>query len=523
MLKTTEEAPAKLERRVLRKIYVLFAILTMFGLFAGIGIGVAVSERRATANESPNAETAESISASFSDVAKRVEPAVVNIDTKGKVPDIQLKGETPEGASGDDLMEYFKRQLPRRPSYAVGSGFIVDKAGYILTNSHVVDDASRITVRLQSGEEYIAKVIGADDETDLAVLKIEAGRELPSVKLGDSNNAQVGDWVLAIGSPFGLAQTVTAGIISQTKRETPQSNSFQKFIQTDAAINRGNSGGPLVNMNGEVIGVNSQIATSTGDYNGIGFALPSNEAASVYRQILSLGKVRRGYLGINLDTVKPEFAKVYQMPDLKGAIITRMLDKDSRAAQAGLQVNDVIIEVNGERIESSQDLITKISAIEPEKDTSVTFLREVNNKLEPRTITIKLAERPSTTTIATGDDAPKKLNNGATAAIIPLGLTLQEIPAQPSPANKFEGLKGVLIKDVDPASAVADIKRPDGRSALKEGDLIQRINRVNVTDMKTFNEIAGKLKTGDAVVLHIASYNQRTKTFQPNIVQFTVQ
>jgi serine protease Do len=522
MLKTTEEVSAKLERRVLRKVYVLFAILTVFGLFAGIGIGVAVSERRATANESPNAKTAESISASFSDVAKRVEPAVVNIDTKGKVPDIQLKGETSEGSSGDDLMEYFKRQLPRRPSYAVGSGFIVDKTGYILTNSHVVDDASRITVRLQSGEEFVAKVIGMDTETDLAVLKIDAGRELPSVKLGDSNTALVGDWVLAIGSPFGLAQTVTAGIISQTKRETPQSNSFQKFIQTDAAINRGNSGGPLVNMSGEVIGVNSQIATSTGDYNGIGFALPSNEAANVYQQILKQGKVRRGYLGINLDTVKPEFAKVYEMPDLKGAIITRMIDKSSRAALAGLQVGDIIIELNGERVESSQDLITKISAIEPEKDTSVTFLREVNNKLEPQTLSVKLAERPAESQTVSGDDPPKKLNNGATA--IPLGLTLQDMPAQPTPANKFEGLKGVLVKDVDPASAIADIKRADGRnSAIREGDLIMRINRVNVADMKSFNEIASKLKTGDAVVLHVANYNARTKTFQPNIVQFTVQ
>lgn len=523
MLKTTEEVSAKLERRVLRKVYVLFAILTVFGLFAGIGIGVVVSERRATANESPNAKIAESISASFSDVAKRVEPAVVNIDTKGKVPDIQLKGDTSEGSSGDDLMEYFKRQLPRRPSYAVGSGFIVDKTGYILTNSHVVDDASRITVRLQSGEEYVAKVIGADELTDLAVLKIDAGRELPSVKLGDSNTALVGDWVLAIGSPFGLAQTVTAGIISQTKRETPQSNSFQKFIQTDAAINRGNSGGPLVNMNGEVIGVNSQIATSTGDYNGIGFALPSNEAANVYQQILKQGKVRRGYLGINLDTVKPEFAKVYQMPDLKGAIITRMIDKDSRAALAGLQVNDIIIEINGERVEGSQDLITKVSAIEPEKDTSVTFLREVNNKLEPQTISIKLAERPPDNQTILSDDPPKKLNNSATA-IAPLGLILQDMPAQPQPANKFEGLKGVLVKDVDPASAIADIKRADGRnSAIREGDLIMRINRVNVTDMKSFNEIASKLKTGDAVVLHVANYNARTKSFQPNIVQFTVQ
>ena len=200
-----------------------------------------------------------------------------------------------------------------------------------MTNFHVVDDSSKITVSLPSGEEYIAKIIGTDEETDLAVLKIEAGRDLPFIKFGNSDKARVGDWVLAIGSPFGLTKTVTAGIISQTNRETPSGNAFQRFIQTDAAINRGNSGGPLVNMKGEVIGVNSQIATSTGDYNGIGFALPSNEASNVYKQILQNGKVRRGYLGVLLDSVKTEFAKVYDLPEAKGAIITEVRKKGAAA------------------------------------------------------------------------------------------------------------------------------------------------------------------------------------------------
>ena len=168
------------------------------------------------------------------------------------------------------------------------------------------------------------------------MLKIEAGHDLPFVKLGNSDQARVGEWVLAMGSPFGLTRTVTAGIVSQTNRETPQGTAFQKFIQTDAAINKGNSGGPLVNMNGEVIGVNSQIATSTGDYNGVGFALPSNEASNVYQQIVKSGKVRRGYLGVALESVKPEFAKVYGMDDPKGAIITELRDKMSPAGRAGL-------------------------------------------------------------------------------------------------------------------------------------------------------------------------------------------
>ena len=235
--------------------------------------------------------TPEKLSAYFAEVAKIVEPAVVSIDTKGKVPEVATKGE-PAPGDADDIMDFFRRQLPRRAAQSVGSGFIVDKRGYILTNAHVVEDAVRINVKLDSGEEYVAKVIGTDEETDLAVLKIDAGKDLPFVKLGDSAKSRVGDWVLALGSPFGLTRTVTAGIISQVKRETQATTPIQKFIQTDAAINRGNSGGPLVNMDGEVIGVNSQIATSTGDYNGIGFALPSAEAASVYDQILKTGKIR---------------------------------------------------------------------------------------------------------------------------------------------------------------------------------------------------------------------------------------
>src|SRR5215213_6438700 len=196
--------------------------------------------------------TPERLSASFAEVAKSVEPAVVNIDTKGKVPDVTVKDDnSPNKNSTEETLEDFLRRQ-RRPSYAVGSGFIVDRAGYILTNYHVVEDSSRITVQLHSGEEFLAKIVGTDEETDLAVLKIEAGREMTFVKLGESEKAQVGDWVLAIGSPFGLSQTVTAGIVSQVKRETPYTFQFpKKFIQTDAAINRGNSGGPLVNMDGE--------------------------------------------------------------------------------------------------------------------------------------------------------------------------------------------------------------------------------------------------------------------------------
>ncbi len=509
------------EKFSLRKVYLSFAFLAFACLICGASASRSFGQTGAE-KVRDLAATPEKLSASFAEVSRRVEPAVVNIDTKGKMPEVSLKGEKPSEQS-DDISEFYRRLVPRRPSYAIGSGFIVDKSGYILTNYHVVDDASKITVRLQSGEEFAAKIVGIDEETDVAVLKIDAGRELPFIKLANSDAAQIGDWVLAIGSPFGLAQTVTAGIVSQVQRETPYASSFQKFIQTDAAINRGNSGGPLVNMDGEVIGINSQIATSTGDYNGIGFALPSNDAANVYRQIVQNGKVRRGYLGVNLDSVKAEFAKVYNLPEAKGAIVTEVRDKQSAAGKAGLQAGDVILEFNNQKVASAPDLIAKVSSAAPQQAINVSFLREIGGKLERKTTVITLSERPSRT-VALDDETPVKLPvDGQKKAVEPFGLTLVELTPQLASAFKLEGEKGVVVKTINPASFIADVKTSNGLDALNENDLIQRINRVPVTDLKSFNEIAGKLKRGDAVVLEVQSYDFRTHSASHRIVQFTVQ
>lgn len=496
-------------------------IFLYLAIFVSLAFGAGqVSAQTVSPAATAKAVTPEMLSASFAEVAKRVESAVVNIDTKGKVPDAVSKDEKPEG-NLEDLLDFLRRQQ-RRPSSAVGSGFIVDKSGYILTNAHVVEDSSRITVRLQSGEEFVAQVIGSDDETDVAVLKIDAGRDLPVVKLADSEKARVGDWVLAIGSPFGLAQTVTAGIISQTQRETPYASVFQKFIQTDAAINRGNSGGPLVNMDGEVIGINSQIATSTGDYNGIGFALPAKEAAFVYKQIVESGKVRRGYLGVSLDTVKPEFAKVYGLGGSRGAIVLNIANKLGAAAKAGLLANDIIVSFNGEEVKNAQDLIARVASTAPEQTVNLTYLREVGSNIERKNIAIKLDERPANNRVA-AVDAPKKLPVNGKEDLKPLGLTVSELTPQLIETYKLEAEKGLLVKEISPTSFIADVKLSNGNDALTEGDLIQRINRVRVTDLKTFNEIAGKFKTGDAVVMHVLTYNRASGTFQPKIVQFTVQ
>ena len=458
---------------------------------------------------------------SFAALAKRVEPAVVSIDTKSAVSEPVARA-TPAPGASDDIMDFFRRQMQSRPVYAVGSGFIVNKAGYIVTNNHVIDDATRITVKLDSGEEFVAKVLGTDEETDLAVLKIDAGRDLPFVSFGDSDRAEVGDWVLAIGSPFGLTKSVTAGIISQTLRETPNSSAFQKFIQTDAAINRGNSGGPLVNMAGEVIGVNSQIATSTGDSNGVGFALPSREASYVYDQIVKNGKVRRGYLGAYLDSVKAEFAKVYGLPDAKGAIVIDIRDKGGPAGTAGLRVGDIITEFNGKKIETAGDLIAKVAGASPNEEVKIVYLRENGNGLDTRIATARLSERPITDRVGENADR-RKLPIDGMPDPKPFGLTLSELTPALASTYKLDAQKGLVVKDVNPASYIADIRNSNGFGALIEGDLIQRINRIPVTDLKSFTALVNRLKPGDPVVLQVLAYNPGVQTTQMKVVQFTVK
>ncbi len=460
---------------------------------------------------------------SFADIAKKVEPAVVSIDSKSKVAQSAAKG-TPAPDDSDDIMDFLRRQMPPRPAHAVGSGFIVDKSGYIITNAHVIDDAERITVKLDSGEEFAAVVVGFDgrEETDIAVLKIDARRDLPFLKFGDSDKAEVGDWVLTVGSPFGLAKSVSAGIISQTRRETPGSSAFQRFIQTDAVINPGNSGGPLVNMDGEVIGVNSQIATATGGYNGVGFALPSNESVNVYNQIVKNGKVRRGYLGAYLDSVKTEFARVYGLAEAKGAIVTDIRDKQSPAAISGLQIGDVVVEFNGQKIENARDLISKIAATQPNQEVSLVYLREMGANLDRKTALIKLAERPSNNRVSVNDNSKLPIKNVKDEPK-PFGLTLNELTPPLAERYKLQGLKGLVVREISPASFITDVKNSLGNVALGEGDLIQRINRITVTDLKTFNDAVSRLKVGDAVVLHVKAYSPLTRAVQLEIVQFTVK
>jgi serine protease Do len=528
------------ERAILRRLRVWIAALALACLVVGVGVGAMLAGRPAVAqNETQraaqNARAPEALSASFAEIAQRVEPAVVNIDTVS-APQVAERGanggsgngnsnnddddaDEKDGAGDNPLMEMFRRQMPQRPSRGVGSGFIVDSKGYILTNHHVVEGATRITVRLQTGELMRGRVVGEDDETDLAVIKVETSRELPTVKLGNSDEAQVGDWVLAVGSPFGLDQTVTAGIISTRERTTPVSTSFQRFLQTDAAINRGNSGGPLVNMRGEVIGINSQIATSTGDYNGIGFALPSNEASFVYRQIVDGGRVKRGYLGVLLDSVKAEFARVYGLKDAKGAIITDV--REGPARTAGVQINDIIVEFNSKPIANSQDLINKVASTPVGETVQLTYLRDVNGQLERRTVSVSVGERPPRSpealpTPSSTPSAPKTNSDKPGASDRPtLGLTLSELTPQLANERNLKGVRGLLVRDVDQSGLAYEAQ-------ISENMVIQRVNRIPVNTLAEFERVISSLKVGDAVVMNVTFLDRRNLITQ-TIIQFTYQ
>lgn len=529
MFDLSKSSTTEHERTILRKLRVWIAALAVACLLAGIGIGAMLSGRPTVAQPDMQvARAPEALSASFAEIARRVEPAVVNIETTQPQPEVSEKEEDKEDQTNNPLLDMFRRQ--RRPTRGVGSGFIVSPKGYILTNHHVIEDAARITVGLQSGEKYRGTVIGVDPETDVAVIKIDAPRDLPTVTLGDSNAAQVGDWVLAMGSPFGLDQTVTAGIISKKERETPYFNVFQRFLQTDAAINRGNSGGPLVNMRGEVIGMNSQIATSTGDYNGIGFALPANETAFVYKQLIAQGKVKRGYLGITLESVHDEFAKVYGMAEAKGAIITSVTPTENGqptpAAKAGLQPNDIIVDFENAPVINAQDLIQRVASTPVGQQVTLAFLRDTNGKLDKKTVNVALSERPSSTNREwVGPTSTNPKNSDPRGNALRLGITLAELTPQLLADRHLTGVQGLYVKDIDPNGLVAELRNPGGGAALVEGDVINRINRVPVTSLTDFQRVLTGLKAGDPIVLNVTRIQRDGKVDRlvPLIVQFTYQ
>ncbi len=451
----------------------------------------------------------------FAKLAKRVEGSVVHINTvdEGKSaptakktnPRSQQRDE--EGEEEQDSMDLFQRffgngmprgfggPMPPQRRMGTGSGFIVDKNGYIITNNHVVEGADKITVKIHGDPtEYKAKVIGVDKETDLAVIKINSSKPFAPLKVGNSDAVNVGDWAIAIGSPFGLETTVTAGIISAKGRDSGGS-AFQKFIQTDAAINPGNSGGPLLNSLGEVIGVNTMIATRTGGYEGIGFALPMNNAVKVYNALISTGKVTRGSIGIEFArNIDPTMLKAFKLE--YGIPVTRII-KGGGAEKAGLKEEDIILSINGTPMKSGEDLIGKVSELSVGSTAKV----EVDRQGKRMTFDVTIGDRVAV--LAESDSMfgpPRKgqdevLPSAPSSARFGIGIVnLGDGEAEEMGLKDTKG--GVRVTRVEPDSFAAEI-------GIAERDIIVSINRQPVASVDDVKRLQGTMKPGDAVAFRV--------------------
>jgi serine protease Do len=372
---------------------------------------------------------------------------------------------------------------------SLGSGVIVDPKGYIITNRHVVEKADRIRVRFQDdapGVQHDAKVVGTDQETDLAVIKVDIDHPLPAAKLGNSDSMQVGDWVLAVGSPFGLSETVTAGIVSAKGRDIVPGRQFQTFIQTDAAINPGNSGGPLVNMNGEVIGINTAILSETNAYAGVGFALPSKTIVEVYNQLTGPEhRVSRGSIGITFDAVEnPAIMRVYGAGT--GVTISSVV-AGSPADQAGLKVGDTITTVDGKKVSKGTELVSEIASRKPGSKVQLGFLR--NGKTQEASVTV--ADRAKLFAARLGEDQESEDDN--TPKQSKFGVTVRKITPEMADRLDVPSGKGVIVQDVKQGSFAEDVN-------LSRGDIILEVNKQPVSSEEDLSRIESSLKSGQDVV-----------------------
>ena len=431
----------------------------------------------------------------FTELAEKQSPVVVNISSIQK----NRANVMGQGSAEDEQMqEFFKRfgipvppgmppqngrgqqPIPDKQVSATGSGFIVTTDGYILTNAHVVKDADEVMVKLNDKREFKAKVIGIDLRTDVAVLKVNA-TSLPKVSIGNPDTIRVGEWVAAIGAPFGLENTMTVGIVSAKGRALPQEN-FVPFIQTDVAINPGNSGGPLFNLKGEVIGINSQIYSRTGGYMGLSFAIPINVAMDVMSQLRTNGKVIRGWLGIAIQEVTKELSESFGMKNTNGALVAG-IEKGAPAEKGGLQPGDVITKFDSKLIETSSDLPKAVGNTKPGK----TVIAEVFRKGSIKTLNLTVGEMPSDQSeVIASNKAPEK------ADVNRLGLVLKEAP--PQQRKKMNGKKGLLVVDAQGSAAAAGIRR---------GDIVLALNNSEVESVEAFTKEVSTIPNGKTVALLI--------------------
>lgn len=414
----------------------------------------------------------------FIKISKAKRPAVVNISTTQVLKQVirQPRRRMP-GGEQDPWREFFERffeGIPeQRTRHSLGSGIIYDKEGYIITNNHVVERASEIKVKLHDGSEYDAKVIGTDPKTDLALIKIEADKPLPTLTLGDSDALQVGEWVVAIGNPFGLEHTVTVGVVS-AKGRVIGTGPYDDFIQTDASINPGNSGGPLLNTSGEVVGVNTAIVAAG---QGIGFATPSNIARRVIEDLRTKGSVVRGWLGVVIQRMSPDLAKSFGLEENTGALVAEIVE-DSPAQKAGIKRGDVIIKFNGAEIKTMDVLPRRVAATKPGKKATVTILRDGKKK------SLKV-------TIGTLEE--KKIAK-ARFTEEELGITVQEITRELAEHFDLETREGVIVSDVDRSG-------PAWEGGIRRGDIVLEVNRQTIKTMKDYRQALKKYAGKGTVLL----------------------
>src|ERR1700704_2709535 len=492
-----------------RRRKIMAAFFVGLTLLVGIMIGSVVSGRVGAVKSSTFAGTNATplavpdpipASNSFSGVVNRVEPAVVNIATtqvmEHRSPSSRRKRAQPAqpGDQDDPMQDFFdkffdgQKEGPAQAERSLGSGVIVDKRGYILTNNHVVDQATKVQVQL-NGEtaRYTAKVIGVDEDTDLAVLKIDAGRDLPTARLGNSDGVQVGDWVLAIGSPFGLQATVTAGIIS-AKDRGGIGRQFQRFLQTDAAINPGNSGGPLVDLAGQVIGINTAIITGSRGYEGVGFALPSTTAINVYDQIIKQGRVTRGSIGVSFQEELSTNAITLKSLGAQHGLVIEGVEPGSPAEKAGLKGGDVITSVNGLPVKSGNDLVNPIATAPIGSKVKLTYIRDRAQKETTATVEDRTRVFPNT--------AGRMGDQPGEAAPVEFGLHVEELTPDRGHRVGMDGQKGVMVTEIEPATFADDL-------GFGRGDVIAEINREAVSSVSDYRKAVSKLKPGEDVVFKV--------------------
>ncbi|MFB3886451.1 MAG: DegQ family serine endoprotease [Thermodesulfobacteriota bacterium] len=463
----------------------ILVALVMVSALVGFGYGVSTAVKDSTTPISAVVKGSEIplIPANFSQVAEKVRPGVVNIQVVKKIKNVDLGFPqffgSPFGQNnpfGDFFGPFPEGNPPRSfEQRGVGSGFVLSQEGYILTNYHVVEDADQIKVKLSNGKEYDGKVVGRDPKTDLALVKIEGSSDLHPLKLGNSDGLKVGSWVVAIGSPFGLEQTVTAGIVS-AKGRVIGSGPYDNFIQTDASINPGNSGGPLVDMEGEVIGVNTAIIASG---QGIGFAIPINMAKEIIPQLEEKGHVTRGWLGVSVQEVTPALAKSFDLKEKKGALVAQVFS-GSPAEKAGIERGDIIVEFDGKEVATSKDLPSMVASTPVGKSVSIKLWRD--GKVLDRQL--KVGEMEEKVEVSR---APSQKS---------LGITVQNLTPEIAKGLGLRGGTGVVVTQVEPGSPAAD-------AGIQTGDVIREVNRTPVKNAEDFVQKIEKAKVQDNILLSL--------------------